>query len=502
MAFEARVVDVLTGFVNKFKPLRTQANLSSWRANITGSEADFKAREDDENRINQLLSDAALFGQLGALRASPEAQLLLEDGRHLRRQLDVAWLLCLDKQAPEELLRRATALSCEVERLFNTFRAKTADGSGTLTENDIRRVLRESHSSAEVEHAWKAYHQVGALVEPKLRELIALRNEVARGLGYSNYHDLQLATQEFDGAELCAMLDALDERTRPAFERVKSAIDAKLVKRFGLSAVADLRPWHYLDLFFQAAPSLPSDDAGAEAAPSLDELLKGKNVVETALKYYDAIGLGATARDVVSRSDLHEREGKCPHAFETDIDHEGDVRILVNVVDNEYWASTCLHELGHGLYSKLVDPETPWLLRSECHIFTTEAVAMFFGRLTKSNAWLSSAAGVPRERAEAAAKAAVEELRAEQLIFSRWVQVMFRFERAMYEDPSQDLCALWWRLKEKYQLLPGPGRCSPDYAAKIHIVVCPVYYHNYMLGELLASQFYSTLAEKGQGSLL
>jgi peptidyl-dipeptidase A len=32
------------------------------------------------------------------------------------------------------------------------------------------------------------------------------------------------------------------------------------------------------------------------------------------------------------------------------------------------------------------------------------------------------------------------------------------------------------------------GRDLPDWAAKIHIVSAPVYYHNYMLGELFASQ--------------
>ena len=32
------------------------------------------------------------------------------------------------------------------------------------------------------------------------------------------------------------------------------------------------------------------------------------------------------------------------------------------------------------------------------------------------------------------------------------------------------------------------SRNEPDWASKIHIVISPVYYHNYMLGELVASQ--------------
>jgi peptidyl-dipeptidase A len=66
---------------------------------------------------------------------------------------------------------------------------------------------------------------------------------------------------------------------------------------------------------------------------------------------------------------------------------------------------------------------------------------------------------------------------------------MVRFERALYADPDGDLNRVWWDLVEGYQGVPRPdGRDEPDWAAKIHVVSAPVYYHNYMLGELFASQ--------------
>ncbi len=68
---------------------------------------------------------------------------------------------------------------------------------------------------------------------------------------------------------------------------------------------------------------------------------------------------------------------------------------------------------------------------------------------------------------------------------------MFHFEQALYKNPEQDLNTLWWDLVEKYQLIKRPtGRSESDWAAKIHFTMAPVYYHNYMLGELLASQFH------------
>ena len=51
---------------------------------------------------------------------------------------------------------------------------------------------------------------------------------------------------------------------------------------------------------------------------------------------------------ILARSDLYEAEKKYPHAFCTDIDRKGDVRIMTKLRDNEYRMDTLLHELGHA----------------------------------------------------------------------------------------------------------------------------------------------------------
>jgi peptidyl-dipeptidase A len=87
------------------------------------------------------------------------------------------------------------------------------------------------------------------------------------------------------------------------------------------------------------------------------------------------------------------------------------------------------------------------------------------------------------------------------LIFSRWCQVMLRFEKALYEVPDQDLNRLWWDLVEKYQGQRRPeDRDAPDYASKIHLVVAPAYYHNYMLGQLFACQVHKEIVEEVLGA--
>ena len=79
------------------------------------------------------------------------------------------------------------------------------------------------------------------------------------------------------------------------------------------------------------------------------------------------------------------------------------------------------------------------------------------------------------------------QLRLDELIFLKWAQVMFHFERELYKNPDQDLNSLWWTLVKKFQLVDFK-RDMPDWASKIHLSSAPVYYHNYVLGKLLASQ--------------
>ena len=72
---------------------------------------------------------------------------------------------------------------------------------------------------------------------------------------------------------------------------------------------------------------------------------------------------------------------------------------------------------------------------------------------------------------------------------------MAHFERALYAEPGQDLSRLWWNLVERFQGIRPPGGrpTLPDWAAKLHIALAPVYYHNYLLGEMLASQLLNHL---------
>jgi peptidyl-dipeptidase A len=299
-----------------------------------------------------------------------------------------------------------------------------------------------------------------------------------------------LQLNEQDPAEVLALFDELDELTREPFLQAKARIDERLATAYGIS-VDQLRPWHYHDPFFQESPNVFGVD--------LDSTFAQLDILDVCQRFYAGIGLPID--DVIARSDLYEKPGKSPHAFCTDIDREGDVRVLANIVPNAYWMGTMMHELGHAVYSSKNIPESvPYVLRTDAHILATEGIAMMFERFPSHSSWLNDM-GIAVVDPKAYDEASRLKRRNQLLIFSRWCQVMFRFEMAMYAKPSQDLNRLWWNLVEKYQGLRRPERRdAPDYASKIHIVSAPCYYHNYMMGELFACQLHATIAQKVLGA--
>ena len=80
--------------------------------------------------------------------------------------------------------------------------------------------------------------------------------------------------------------------------------------------------------------------------------------------------------------------------------------------------NTTLHEYGHAVYDKFNDRSVPWSLREPAHTFTTEAIAMLFGRLASNPTWLEQVAGVPADQVEKVADVMFQSLRLEQLVFS------------------------------------------------------------------------------------
>ncbi len=471
-SIEQSLQDFIAGHESRVVDLSKDYALAYFQANASGKQEDFEKAAEVSLALNKIYADKDDFAKLKDLKDKAAD---ISDPI-LKRELEILYNAYLGNQMDVADLEKIIQLEKEIETKFSTYRAK-ADGE-EMSDNQINEVLRKSADSKKLEATWKASKQIGHMVAEDVLKLVNLRNQAAQKLGFKNFHEMSLKLNEQDPQEIEDVFDELDELTRDVFARAKQEMDQALARQYGITE-AELMPWHFHDRFFQAVPRIYDLD--------LDRFFTGKDVIKITRDYYQ--GSGLPIDDLIQKSDLLERPGKYQHAYCMDVDKKGDIRVMASVKDNEYWMATMLHEFGHAAYDKYIDQSLPWTLRGANHIFTTEAVAMLFGRMTHSPAWLIEAAGAESEDAKSIAAQSEKYLKFNELIFTRWAQVVYRFEKSMYENTNQDLEKLWWDLVAKYQLLNKPkGWSGADWAAKVHIALYPAYYHNYVLGSLFASQ--------------
>lgn len=470
---EQQFDEFYTAFEKEYLPLSKAYNLAYWESATAGTPESYQKTGETELALKKFLADTAKFNQVKNFKAAAE----IKDSVKLR-VINTLFNMMIEYQIDTNQMAEMVQLSNAIEEKFSVFRASYKGKK--ISDNEVEELLRTSADNKELEEVWKGCKELGPVVAGDIIKLVKLRNQVAKSMGYENYHSMSLILSDQNPEDIEKIFNELDSLIKPSFVQLKEEIDAVLAKKYKLNN-DQLMPWHYQNRFFQEAPAIYSVD--------LDKYYKDKDLVKLTSDYFKSIGMDI--EDMLKNSDMFEREGKNQHAFCTHIDSKGDIRVLCNVKSNSYWMNTILHEFGHAVYDKYLDFTLPAVIREPAHTFTTEAIAMLFGRMASSAKWISDMTGVPQEEALKISEEAARTLRLEQLVFSRWSQVMYRFEKAMYANPDQDLNALWWSLVEQYQLMKKPeGRDMPDWATKIHIATSPCYYHNYQLGELLASQLH------------
>lgn len=475
----------MADYQENLRRMYCEVSYAWWDAMITGDEKAFEKSSQATLEISTYHSSPDRFHKIRELRQQAQGLSSLE-----KRAAYLADRSFEESQLPPDLMEKMIRLGSEIEQIFQTQRG-ILDGK-KYTNNELLEMLAKENDSQRRFEIWDALKQVGELVAPKIIELAKIRNEAAAKLGYKNYWEMSVRFQEYQPEELMAIFDELEELTTPIFREVKADLDNELKQRFG---VDQIMPWHYDNPFFQQAP--PSREVNP------DEFFAGKSkedIVEMSIRYYDSLGLDV--RPIINNSDLFEKPGKSQHGFCNNMNKEGDVRILCNIKPTAEWMDTQLHELGHAAYDYYLDPNLPFNVREVSHIFTTEGVAMMFGAKARDPQWLVDFAGAPEKRAKEVAGALKKQRLREQLIFCRWTLVMLHFEKSLYENPDQDLNQLWTETVAKYQLMPWPkNRRLADWASKPHFVIAPVYYHNYMLGELFGAQLRKSLEKEAQGDL-
>ncbi len=472
--------EFLKDFIPKYEEKSKQLNQALWILEITGLQDAANLRASLSTELKMLFNNKEIFEKI------QEWEKTLPTDPLLKRQLMILKRAFQESMMPAEILKKISLKEAEIAQAYACFRP-LLDGK-SMSENEIREILKKENNPEKRKKAFEASKEIGEKLAPLIKELVQLRNQGAKAIGFSDYFQLQLYLQEVDSDWLFKTLDDLFSKSDQAHQKMMSSLEEQLAKRFGVSK-EELGPWAWSEPFSQEDP---------QAAHILDDLVKDVDILKSSQDFFQKMGFDVS--DILKRSDLYEKEGKNQHAFCINIDRYQDVRTLNNIRPSIQWLETILHELGHAVYELGFSKDLPWLLRAPPHMIPTEAMALICGR----QAYLSQFLNDVVQNSDELIQKAEESLKRRQLIFSRWVLVMTYFEKEMYRDPHQDLNQLWWDLVKKYQKISPPkGRESKnDWAAKYHVGLAPVYYFSYLLGEMFASSLQEKIKEKTSKKML
>ncbi len=141
-----------------------------------------------------------------------------------------------------------------VKRLIKTSTAQTEklygfkfmmDGK-ELTPNDIDSILSEVNDTTIRRKAWESSKEIGKDLKSGLIQLRSLRNNVVKGLGYSDFFSYQVSDYGMSTDEMMALLKKINKELFPLYRELHTYMRYELAKKYHVKDVPDYIPAHWL----------------------------------------------------------------------------------------------------------------------------------------------------------------------------------------------------------------------------------------------------------------
>lgn len=391
------------------------------------------------------------------------------------RQLNLLTKEIREYQANKSLLNDITELWNKLHYIISSHR--TLYRGEYLSENAVRSILSKTRNSDERKKIWQSSMTLGEKVSKGLVDLVKMRNSLANEHGYDNYYQMKMDTEELNISLLNDIIEKIKKDLSPTYKLMKEKIDTEIAMDYGIDRNA-LQPWHYNQPFFQNhySSNTPLEVSSNTLLSFISRWFKDR---------------GLDLHTFYSLLDIKEREGKSGANFCLNIDRGFDTRISVNFSSDYTGLNNLLHELGHGFFESQLNPALPFLLRQPSHIFLSEAIAILFEKLALTPHF----AEILNFKTDNTFLKVT--YNSNLLIKLFWTISVVKFEQQLYSNPDQNLNKLWWNILEEYQGITRPEEWDyPYWAAKAHLTTLPVYYQNYLLGDIASVQIQDTLKSK------
>lgn len=367
----------------------------------------------------------------------------------VRRQAEVLHRSVLLHQLPGERAARLAELEVEIEEIRARLPAEPLWAG--------KEPWRLPPGPEALEVAAEAAHCAAPLVV----ELVRLRNEGARSLGYPDFFAMALALDGIDEEALFAGLSRIEAKTGPA--------------------------------------AYPGEE-DPKLASGLDELAARPDLTVRIMRYFDAVGLSTGG--ILAQSDLEERPGKARRADCIDVDRAGDVRLAAALSPGLEGARTLLGELGRAVYRLNIALELPYALRVPAHRLAEIATSVLFERLIYDERWLCEWLEPRWTRDSPLPERLRDTARASRLAALRQGLLFTHFERELYRDPGQDLDGLWRGLAARYLGAEPPHWPPGQWAVAEEFGETEPVSFSGLLGEMVSAALAAAIEEElGEGAL-
>jgi len=408
----------------------------------------------------------------------------------------------------EELNVIATRLQSEYGKGKGTLDGQPINGS------DIEEAMGTVHDAGKLKEMWTSWHDnVGAPMRDDYARLVAIANEGAKELGYTDVGAMWRSGYDMPPDEFEREMDRLWMQVKPLYDQLHCYVRTKLQEHYGAKVQAATGPiradllgnmWaqEWGNVYDLVAPK-----GVGEVGYDLTALLVAKGydsikMVKAGEGFYTSLGFPVLPATFWERSQFtkpRDREVVC-HASAWDIDNLQDLRIKMCIKVNADDFVTIHHELGHNYYQRAYNQQ-PFLFLNGAHDGFHEAIGDFIA-LSITPEYLVQIGLLDASKVPSADKDIGLLLRQalDKVAFLPFGLLMDKWRWGVFSGATRpaDYQKEWTALRLRYQGIVPPAErpaTAFDPGAKYHIAGTTPY-ARYFLARILQFQFYKAAAEQ------
>ncbi len=426
-----------------------------------------------------------------------------------RRKLEMI-KLGLTIPAPSDKKKNAelAQIKAQLTSMYGTGKyCKSKDQCYTL--NDLEAIITSSRDPNELLDAWAGWRSISPPMRPKYQRMVALANEGARELGYTDTGAMWRLKYDMPPEDFSAELDRLWEQVKPLYDALQCHVRTKLTEKYGAEVVGTdgKIPAHLLgNMWAQSWGNIydlvKPDNEGRPV--DITALLKDKNydaikMVKTGEGFFTSLGFDPLPETFWQRSLFtkpRDREVVC-HASAWNLDNKDDLRIKMCIKTDAEDFVTIHHELGHNFYQRAYKDQSI-IFREGANDGFHEAIGDTIA-LSITPDYLHKIGlldAIPESDSDLGMLMKMALDKVAFLPFGLMID-QWRWKVFNGEIPPEQYNAGWWALREKYQGVKAPvPRSEKDFdpGAKYHIPGNTPY-TRYFLAHILEFQFHRELCK-------